>query len=1267
MSKHSINREEIISVENLDKNMFVEAGAGAGKTTLIVKRVIEQLKNGATPDSIVVITFTNKAANELLDRIIKEITESIRPESKEPDDAKIILRKALESIEDMNISTIHSFCYKLLRENAFAAEIPVGTILVDPSEQVVLEEQYFNAFVETFTKEDWKKLYDVSKYGRFRTNSIIKEIYTDICGLQKDIEIKCPKPIKSRDILAQENKELVDSFLELFDNCAKAIDPDYAGLGTEKFVLSDKSKFYGLFASGDRNDDKIIKYFKDKYVKDGVIDANIFKNGSKIIADTRKLQAEINKYVAEAYMSSKSIDDLKNAIVECLNRVLVERKINDFSEVKKDGMEVEACIVDRAFELVDELQAYDPATGINEILKKKLKNIESGYAKNGSYKFFGSSFLKVPAFDEGTIALQNIAVEEWVNEHCELIEENVDLAYEEFYQLCVDYAIKAREFYWKNRPANMICNDDLLNYTYDMCNSNGDVLDRLSKKYTCFYVDEFQDTDRIQASFIWKLASKSDNSKKLRDGALFVVGDPKQSIYRFRGAEPEVFFKIKEDMKALDNAIIFNLRENHRSNDMIIRWVNNCYKRLEMESKSGIDGLPIPLISDPGFTYEEMMHVKGLTGESLIQDGGKVLAGIYHINRGDGYRIEEDKPTTNAPSNDDRKSDDDLAKELAKLIANLTDVKNGFKITRYEKEIGEDNKIKFLPYTDQVIYSDILVICPTMVKMDIYIKALADKGIPVRFDGNMKPSDFTELKAFARIFRFLSNKKDKAARVGAIEAIWKCAFFSDEEEAFEKGGILLDALSDDTYQMNGYAAAYELLNKLSLLANKVSENKTNSEKRLNDVKSIRTKLEQMVESVVSSCNGTMVEMADAFEDYLAASVEHELSLEHNPNAVRFMNLHKAKGLEGNIVILVDRRKRINPSFEGGIINGIYYPASGKTWNAIKGTPREKEYLRECYCESRRLEYVFATRAEQALIFTDISEVGNLFADSDFIYGIDDNPDMTVKDILELPDNTRPADIVAYDYDSEKHIQGIFTESNSKETEARLSPSRFEKYESAEKDKEIKVEEAAMARPKGKDFGKRMHKMLELLISRWSDKTSGISSSELVHICAVQAVGAELDNADYDVVLASETPFLEKIGEAVVANLESTDSILKDAKEIYTELPFSYSFVQRNDDGSDIPAWMNGEADLVIKKKDGSILLIDYKSDSDEMSHEDAFIEHLTVTYTPQIEEYKKALTRIFSGITVESISSMLISFSQKDESGKFYSEPKIRMRFTPLD
>ena len=125
------NRKNIIT--DLDSNVFVEAGAGAGKTTLIVSRIINQLKDKFLPEEIVVITFTNAAAEELRSRIIQKVREAVN-DVRFSEEERSRLSNALNHMDLMNISTIHSFCLKLLKERIFDAKLPMDVELLEETD-----------------------------------------------------------------------------------------------------------------------------------------------------------------------------------------------------------------------------------------------------------------------------------------------------------------------------------------------------------------------------------------------------------------------------------------------------------------------------------------------------------------------------------------------------------------------------------------------------------------------------------------------------------------------------------------------------------------------------------------------------------------------------------------------------------------------------------------------------------------------------------------------------------------------------------------------------------------------------------------------------------------------------------------------------------------------------------------------------------------------------------------------------------------------------
>ncbi|MGI5920442.1 MAG: UvrD-helicase domain-containing protein [Syntrophomonadaceae bacterium] len=111
-----LNRQQQIAVEELDRSMSISAGAGSGKTTVLVERFWTLIEKGrARVDQILAITFTRKAAWELIDRVRKRIDESGWEQ-----DQKTNL---MEKMSRAYIGTIHSFCARLLKENPVEAGV----------------------------------------------------------------------------------------------------------------------------------------------------------------------------------------------------------------------------------------------------------------------------------------------------------------------------------------------------------------------------------------------------------------------------------------------------------------------------------------------------------------------------------------------------------------------------------------------------------------------------------------------------------------------------------------------------------------------------------------------------------------------------------------------------------------------------------------------------------------------------------------------------------------------------------------------------------------------------------------------------------------------------------------------------------------------------------------------------------------------------------------------------------------------------------------
>ncbi len=1103
-------REKIINC--LDKNMFVEAGAGAGKTTIIVKRIINQLMAGIKPNEIVAITFTNAATRELKGRILGEASRIANEDhanlTKEEHEN---LKAALDELDQMQISTIHSFCYRILSEKMFDAGLPYGFALAEESDMEELRNRYFTLWAETLKRTDWERLLPTGKY-RSGVITRIRNLTNRLDHIPDDYEIKVA----------------IDDISE--DEARKRLAPFTDKVSADALNLINYAYKASFASFGEIGDEYLTRFGKD---------LKIVLAEADVIAVCKKLL---------------SLPDSKSFIMKTVTKDdMVSIGIKD----KDDQKEYKERLTDQD----DKIRNY--LTGVRDDIEK----IKAGY--------------------------QNT-----------------------LYRPYISYAQDALKYIRSRSVSGIISNDKLLEKTKELIKSSDDVRRFFGNKFRIIYVDEFQDTDHMQESFIRLLASDPSDSEKLRDGALFVVGDPKQSIYRFRGAEPEVYFTTKERMQDLENAYVVELSDNYRSNERIINWVNDRFKDKDITI---------------GQNYIPMNAVKYLPDKGMPE---KLFAGVY--------RYKSPESSLKGP---DIGSD---MEAVSRLILSL--VGNGYLIADYDK----NNNLIYR----EIRYSDFLVLSMNTPGMDGYADCFHRYGIPVVMDSKSDVRCDHDLLTFVRLYAFLASPGDLSARMGALEAL----DVSGSPDRARNERILIK-IKNDTEKMSAYGCVRYLMNNASLFMYKESETE---DYRIQDM---QKKLIQMTEHIMAQSFGNRGTILRAMYEYLESEVEHELLLKQDVNAVRFMNLHKAKGLEGNIVIWTNRQE--NREFKEGEYrcDQTFYPSVGykqrsffvTEWVAYGGERRLIDAAKtEDESESIRLEYVAATRAKQAMVFMDRynAKAGNMFTDGYDLNGLDSVEDIVSEYKQQTATNSA---LKITESMMTKHEKDVSSYVLLKEAVySSESPSSYEDDSAGksliQNDPQTKTNNL---RPTGNILGTVMHRAFELVVERrdTDPKVLGIEPAMLVSSCVRQAVNESIDDID-DKEIGLYEQFLNDAVMAFGKWFWRSD-IKRDAVKIYTELPFAY--LKKSAD-TGCPVWMHGEADLVIQLKDDSYYVIDYKSDSDEAyPDEKSFEERLRGKYTPQIKAYKEAVSRVFK-TGEDKIKTVLISFSQKDTS----PGERLRLRVTTI-
>ena len=169
--------EQLQAIEEKGENILVAAGAGSGKTAVLVERIIQKIiKDKIDIDKILVVTFTNAAAAEMRERILEAIYKKLEenPENEHLQKQIILLGKA-------NISTIHSFCLDVIKNNFYEINVSPNFRIGDETEIAIIKQDTIEeVFEELYEKEDKDFIQLLDLYEGYRTDDNLKELILKI-------------------------------------------------------------------------------------------------------------------------------------------------------------------------------------------------------------------------------------------------------------------------------------------------------------------------------------------------------------------------------------------------------------------------------------------------------------------------------------------------------------------------------------------------------------------------------------------------------------------------------------------------------------------------------------------------------------------------------------------------------------------------------------------------------------------------------------------------------------------------------------------------------------------------------------------------------------------------------------------------------------------------------------------------------------------------------------------------------------------------------
>ncbi len=463
----NLNKTQLEAIGIRGQNVVVFASAGAGKTTVLVQRLTERIIIDKIPlTRILAMTFTEAAAGNMKNRLRNELNQK-RQEAlnKGTNEELSFIDDQLSNLENADISTIHSFCLKIVRKYYYRCGLTQNTLnnILSSAQSDMIKDDLLNEIIEEEIKKD---------QGRFieLTDAISSEIFA-FDSLKKTI-------------------------LSIFESALNKKDP--------------------LVWLNDQKGHKRISSLNDLKACDDLYLNKVKRIFKKIRNAYMILSTFNNTDVSDAYR------DECRAIVNRFDELLA---IDNYEEFIAEAKRAPIAFNKRS-------KCEDPA------FKKINKRISELYKKL-------SEILIDP---EIMIDVENGSIR--------YIDHLIDLTIT-FYERFKTYKLQNE---W-------IDFSDFEHYAYEILTiDDRKIAKELKEHYREIMIDEFQDTNEIQFA-IAELLGNDD---------LFIVGDIKQSIYRFRSAKPDLMRSLRQrdDFKVID------MRENYRSKANIVAFNNKFFAEL---------------------------------------------------------------------------------------------------------------------------------------------------------------------------------------------------------------------------------------------------------------------------------------------------------------------------------------------------------------------------------------------------------------------------------------------------------------------------------------------------------------------------------------------------------------------------------------------------------------------------------------------------------------------------------------------------------------
>lgn len=884
-------KEQEKAIYSQGHDILVSAAAGSGKTAVLVERIIQKLLAKDQPvdiDSLLVVTFTNAAAQEMRTRVGTALEEAL---SENP--SSVHLKKQLSLLQRASISTLHSFCMDIVKQYAYMIDLdPAFRIANDMEADQIKQEVIEDLFEDWYGAEGEEQEQFFAVVDRFSTDRNDADVEDLILQLY-DFAIQNPWP-----------DEWLDQLADVYNIKEDWQEEELSWLNIIKQEVVNQLNAY---------EEEVLLAEKLVYESDGP-----YQYAETIEADKAMLKEALEHHQAswndlQAYFNASQFARLSSKKMDC-----------------------------------------------NEDKKEKVKALRESYKKrwNKMKKDWFTRNLAGHVSDMQELApiVQQLTtlVKQFKERFTKQKKEKAIVDFSDLEHYCLELLI-----------------DDEASSDQPVPSS---VAQNLQRHYNELLVDEYQDTNLVQETLLKMI------SDQVGPGNMFMVGDVKQSIYRFRHAEPSLFIDKYNRYKTGDSpGQRIDLSSNFRSREDVLVGANYIFRQI-LDEELG----EIHYDEDAELIYANRMY------DSLPYPDPEPE--VIIIDR------ESTEDEENITINPDEENYEDL--EHAQLEARA-----------YAKKIKQwigDESNEPLQIVDHgqnqrpVQYRDIVILMRSMVWAPTIIDEFKKQGIPVYAELNKGYFEAMEIKIIINFLKVIDNPRQDIPLASVLHS--PIVELNEEElaqirladprgnyySALKKFNKQHRSATDDTSVK--VARFLRLLQSFRVTAGQgalseliwsmyretgyydyVGGMPGGRQRQAN----LRALYDRARGYETTSFRGLyrflrFIERMEENNDDLGAA----RALSEQEDVVRIMTIHKSKGLEFPIVIVGGMNRNFNmKDVQGkfilhkdlGFASKYIDPIKRITYPTLFYHALKQEKIREMLAEEMRVLYVALTRAKEKLV------------------------------------------------------------------------------------------------------------------------------------------------------------------------------------------------------------------------------------------------------------------------------------------------------------